>query len=432
MPSSRYASLRNKLLLPFALLGFAVSALLSGITYGLVADLEQRNIRRMLQFELESFRYRKERNPNALLPATSVIRGFFLPTTEFPRFRTPSDDKPHFSSLRQDERHYTALTAHVDGIPCVLMYDRTFTDHGLVQLAWLLVGGVVLMTVLSGLVGNRLAGQVVKPIGRLLRDISEKSESIDPRAIGPMRFAPADYPKNEIGRLALALDRFADRLFGFVQRESYFASDVSHELRTPVAVIRGAAEILVEHPNLDAPTRTRVETIHRQSVRMAELLEAMLLLARENPRTADPACALAEVVRDAIADAQPALGDKPVTIGCTIHARPIIAAERSMAYVVISNLLRNACAHTREGHVGVDLYSDRVEIADTGIGIPEDRFPGIFDRYVKGEESGGSGLGLSIVARVTQALGWTIALQSQPGEGTRATLAFGSASRSAP
>lgn len=423
MSNRRYNSLRNKLVLPFALLGLLVSALLSGITYTLVDDLEERGVRRMLQFELENFRYRRELNPRALLPATTVVRGFFLPSKEFPDIRADSEVN-RFSNYYKKERHYTVLIGEVDGRRLALLYDSTISDSGQVQLAWLLVGGVILMTLLSGLVGNRLAGQVVRPITRLLAEISEKSDAFDPRTMQPMGFASADYPNNEIGGLVQALDRFAERMMRFVQRESYFASDVSHELRTPVAVIRGAAEILVEEPNLREPVRQRLQTIHRQSVRMTELLEAMLLLAREQSEATDPACEIAEVIEDAVADAQPTLGGRPVSLRCTIRERPIVPAERPLAYVVISNLLRNACTHTREGLIQVRLFADRAEIEDTGIGIPRERFAEIFHRHVKGESSPGTGLGLSIVARVTEVLGWRIELASQPGAGTRVSVYF--------
>lgn len=423
MSNRRYDSLRNKLLLPFALLGFIVSALLSALTHTLVADLEERSVQRMLQFELENFRYRRQLNPKALLPSTTVVRGFFLPSKEFPDIRADAEANRFFSHYKKG-RHYTVLIGDIDGKPLALLYDSTISDVGQEQLGWLLVGGVFLMTLLSGLVGNRLAGQVVRPIARLLRDISEKSNSIDPRTMQAMGFTAEDYPNNEIGGLVLALDRFAERLMGYAQRESYFASDVSHELRTPVAVIRGAAEILVEEPNLREPVRQRLQTIHRQSVRMTEMLEAMLLLAREQPETTDPACDIAEVIEDAVADVQPTLSGRPVSLRCTINERPIVPAERPLAYVVISNLLRNACTHTREGLIQVRLFTDRAEVEDTGIGIPRERFAEIFHRHVKGDSSPGTGLGLSIVARITEVLGWTIDLSSQPGAGTRVTIHF--------
>jgi signal transduction histidine kinase len=173
--------------------------------------------------------------------------------------------------------------------------------------------------------------------------------------------------------------------------------------------------------------RQRIATIHRQAVRMTEMLEAMLLLAHEgrnNDEHDDPSCAMVDILRDTIADCQASLADRQVEIVSEIIGRPRLPVERSLAYVVISNLLRNACAHTQEGQIVLSLRDQDLTIADTGIGIPEDRFPTLFERHSKGEESQGNGLGLSIVARVTEMLGWTVTISSHQGVGTTVRVEF--------
>jgi signal transduction histidine kinase len=424
LSSLRYDSLRKRLVLPFGLLGLFVSALLSGITFWLVADIEEYATERVLQLEMESFRHRIARDPAATPPSASLIHGDFLPSPDLPSIVPPASEAQRFRRQRIDGREYTVLVEDVAGRPYALLHDRTVINAGLTDLAWVLAIGSILMGVLSALVGHVLAGQVVRPIRRLLTEISEKSSAIDIRADAPPSFSAANYPGNEIGQLVRALDEFALRLHGFVQRESDFAADVSHELRTPIAVIRGAAEVLAEYPEFPEPARERLLTIHRQSVRMGEIVDAMLLLARENSLSGDPACAMAEVVEEAMADCRPWLQGRPIQVIFDIRDRPIVAVERSLAYVVISNLLRNACVHTREGSITIRLLSDRLEIIDTGIGIPEHRFPEIFSRHVKGEESAGSGLGLSIVARITEMIRWQIGIESRAGAGTFVAVRF--------
>lgn len=405
------------------MLGLFVSALLSGIAFWLVADIENHAIERVLQVEMESFRNRKARNPGALPPAASLIQGVFLPSADFPLMDSGVNDEKPFHRLKMSGREFTVMVGDIAGQPYALLYDRTVTDAGLVQLAWALIIGTVLMTGLSALVGHGLAGEVVRPIRRLLSDIAGKSAAVG-LAEAQIGFSTANYPDNEIGQLVRALDRFAVRLHGYVQREGYFSADVSHELRTPIAVIRGAAEVLVEHPEFNEPVRERLRAIHRQAVRAGEILEAMLLLGRENGQSGDPACAMAEVVEEAVADCAPWLAGRPVDMVLDLRERPILAVERSLAYVVVSNLMRNACAHTAEGGITVRLAGDRLEIIDTGTGIPQDRFEEIFKRHVKGEESRGSGLGLSIVARITEMLRWQILIDSHCGTGTHVTVLF--------
>ncbi len=423
MNNQPYDSLRRKLVLPFVLLGFSVSSLLSLVTFGLVAELEENAIERILYVEMENFRSRKAHNPLALPPLTSVLSGHFLPVEKFPLVTPVKPGKDRIERFLKDNQEYSVLITHIDEKPYALFFDRDYVATNLGRLALFLLIGTALMTLLSFLVGNYLAGKVVRPIGKLLGEISEKTANAH-LGHAPPSFAVEDYPSDEIGRLVQALDGFALRLHGFLERESCFASDVSHELRTPVAVIRGAAEVLVAHPELPGQLRERLLTIHRQAVRMGQMLEAMLLLAREDREHGDPACAMAEVIDEVIADASPALSGRPVAIIFEAAERPILPVERSLAYVLISNLLRNACSYTREGTIKVCLDAHRLIIEDSGIGIAEDRFPSLFKRHAKGEESAGHGLGLSIVARIAQQLDWKIDIQSSSGAGTKVAIFF--------
>ncbi|TXG86194.1 MAG: HAMP domain-containing histidine kinase [Thermomicrobiales bacterium] len=421
----RYNSLRKRLVLPFGLLGLFVSALLSAITFVLVSDIEQHAIERVLKTEIESFRNRKAQNPSALPPSATLIQGDFLPSGQFPSVVQQSGGRAEEFQRREiNGRDFEILVGDIGGRPYALLYDRTVTNAGLADLAWALVAGTLFMCGLSALVGHYLAGQVVRPIRRLLDDISEKAALVGALRESPLRFSAEQFPDNEIGQLVRALDQFAQRLQGFVLRESYFSADVSHELRTPVAVIRGATEVMIEHPEISGPVLERLKTIHRQAVRMGEILEAMLLLSREDQQIGDPACSIAGVVEEAMADCASLIDGREVKLVLEPGERPIVAVERSLAYVVISNLLRNACAHTRTGSISVRLSADTLEIRDTGIGIPEDRFSEIFKRYVKGEHSSGSGLGLSIVARIAHRISWKIDVDSGPGIGTKVIVAF--------
>jgi len=424
MNNQPYDSLRRKLALPFVLLGFSVCSLLSLVTFGLVAELEETAIVRVLHVEMENFRSRKAQNPAALPPSTSVLSGHFLPVEAFPLVLPVKAGQERIERFLTDDRDYSVMITDVDGKPYALFYDRTYVTSNLGELALYLLIGTALLSLLSSMVGNHLAGKVVRPINKLLGEISEKTANVNLQESSPLTFSADDYPADEIGRLVHALDRYTLRLHGFLIRESCFAEDVSHELRTPVAVIQGAAEVLVEYPDLPEAVHQRLRTIHRQSVRMGQMLEAMLLLAREDRDIGDPACAIAEVIDDAIADVTPTLAGRPVNVIAEIAERPILPVERSLAYVLISNLLRNACAYTREGGIVLRLDADSLEIADSGIGIAEDRFPSLFQRHVKGEESTGYGLGLSIVARIAQRLDWKIDVHSRSGEGTRVRIRF--------
>lgn len=417
----RYESLREKLGQPFLLLGFIVSATLSLITFGMLAEIEERAIRRALHAELESFRYRISLNAEASPASAAFLRGYFLPNENLPGIR-PVDPGNEIIDIRSiGEKEFSVLVSDVDGRPFALIYDRYYIQNNLQQLALLLLIATSCMTFLSFLVGYRFARKVLHPILRLVDDVSRKASESD---LGERRakFSEADYPTDEIGHLVRELDRFSHRLYSALQRESYFAADVSHELRTPVAVIMGAAEVLAELPGQSEMASQRIEVIQRHASRMGQILNAMLMLGREDRDENDPACSIAEVIEEAVTDCRPSLTGRPVRMGVCFNAFPILPAERALVYVLISNLLRNACAYTQEGNIEVRLNDDCFEVLDTGSGIPDERFPELMKRHTKGEGSHGHGLGLSIVARVCDRLGWEFSIEKNIGRGTIARM----------
>ena len=168
----RFSSLRNKLVWPFALLGFSVSTVLSLITYFIVADLDERNIRQALLVELEDFRPRKQRNPTALPINTQLIQGYFLPSMERPELHDQiSSQDIQGSGVRIIEREIagrprTILIDEVAGEVLAIVHDDSGSREMLIDLAWLMVAATAFMTLLSTLLGYRLAGQVVRPISR--------------------------------------------------------------------------------------------------------------------------------------------------------------------------------------------------------------------------------------------------------------------------
>lgn len=418
-----YDSLREKLALPFVLLAFGVSSTLSLFTFGLVAHIEERAILRTLHVELESFRNRYALSTDTLPIRAALLRGYFL--SEIPQYPFPGPmSRGDHAEIREfDGVTYSVMRAEVGGRPFALFYDRSYISENLQQLALILLVATALFTLFSFVIGAQLARKLLRPIVKLIGEVSDKARQLG-RSPEAIKFSRENYPADEVGQLVGELDRFTLRLHGFAQRESYFAGDVSHELRTPVAVVSGVAEVLAEHPELPDSVRSRIATIQRQVSRMAHILEAMLLLAQEGLDDGDPSCALAEVVDDVVADCSPALSGRPVSIEVDIVEPALLHVEHSLAYVLISNVLRNACAYTREGVIHVRLDHDSLEVADTGIGIPEERFPELFLRHSKGEESTGYGLGLSIVARISERLGWQVDVTSEPGKGTRFRFVF--------
>ncbi|MFC5182603.1 sensor histidine kinase [Actinomadura harenae] len=287
----------------------------------------------------------------------------------------------------------------------------------------------------------------LRPLRRVAATASRVAEL--PLASGevalPERVPDAD-PRTEVGRVGAAFNRMlghvADALarrHASEERLRSFAADASHELRTPVATIRGHAELALRRRDGDTDrvpgdVRHALGRIQAESVRMGDLVEDLLLLARLDtgrPLAAEPVD-LTRMVLDAVADARAAgpdhrwameLPEEPVTV----------RGDEHRLHQMLANLLANARTHTPAGtRVTVRLERPRagagagegsgavLEVQDDGPGVPADLRSEVFDRFVRGDKgrsraSGSTGLGLAIVAGVAAAHGGRADLDSAPG-----------------
>ncbi len=254
------------------------------------------------------------------------------------------------------------------------------------------------------------------------------------------RRLPVANPNDEIGRLTRTINDLLERLEeAFARREEAlsrqrrFVADASHELRTPLTSIGGYARMLeewgIEHPET---AREGAVAIRRESGRMRELVEGLLALARGDegaPLNLEPQD-LGAVAAEAVETARAAAGGK-LSIDYEPPTHRVEATfDRARIRDAAAILLDNAIKYTPEGgRVTVRVREDddwaAVEVADTGVGIPEDELPSIFERFYRADKaraSGGAGLGLAIARQIAEAHGGTIDVQSEPGKGSTFVL----------
>ncbi|WP_222869223.1 sensor histidine kinase [Actinomadura chibensis] len=288
-----------------------------------------------------------------------------------------------------------------------------------------LVEVVVFAVVLAaaGVAAAVMVRLTLRPLRRVAATASRITER--PLASGqvamPERVPDTD-PRTEVGRVGAALNRMLGHVENALARRQAseerlrrFAADASHELRTPVAAIRGHAELALRTADpVPAEVTRALGRIEAESVRMADLVDDLLLLARLDagrPLEARPVD-LTRIVLDATADARAAgpghrwelvLPEQPVTV--TGDARSL--------HQVVANLLANARAHTPPGtHVTVTLTTTAntvvLDVEDNGPGVPHELREDLFHRFVRADQgrsraSGGTGLGLAIVQAVATA-----------------------------
>ncbi|MDP2683280.1 MAG: ATP-binding protein [Deltaproteobacteria bacterium] len=211
-----------------------------------------------------------------------------------------------------------------------------------------------------------------------------------------------------------------------------FVANVSHELRTPLASIKGYAETLLDGAMNEPDTlKNFLSIINRHAGRMAVLIEDLLTLSmlesHHLPLKLEPVDIRA-LINSIIQGFEKNAGDKGLKLTADISDDiSSVIADRVRLEQVIVNLVDNAIKYTNSGAVKVVVnIADnmlKVDVEDTGIGIPEKDIPRIFERFYRVDKGrsrdlGGTGLGLAIVKHIIQAHNGKIWVKSIPGKGT--------------
>jgi two-component system phosphate regulon sensor histidine kinase PhoR len=212
-----------------------------------------------------------------------------------------------------------------------------------------------------------------------------------------------------------------------------FVANVSHELRTPISSIKGYAETLLEGALDDKKNAKEfVSIIHQDSDRLAKLIEDLLDLSKVESgkhKMSFASVNIYTIAKRAVSILEGAAKAKKlfITINISQELPKALADEAQLSQVFI-NLIDNAVKYTPVGgKITIDAASQdgsvHVDVTDTGIGIPEEDLPRIFERFyrvdkARSRELGGTGLGLSIVKHIIQAHGGTVQVKSQLGHGS--------------
>lgn len=288
----------------------------------------------------------------------------------------------------------------------------------------------VLWTILpAGLVvatvgGYWLAGRALAPVGRM----TEAARRITATNLGE-RIEVAN-PGDELGRLGVTLNAMLDRIDRAFAATRRFTADAAHELKTPLASIRVEAEVTLLSPRSPGEYDETLRSIVEETERLSRLADRLLILSREDSGPSLPrrSIRLDEALRAAIDHATEAASGARVSLRVEDLPRVEVEGDHEMLRQVFDNLLDNAIKYTPAG--GVVTVRGRsvgdlaiVEVSDTGVGIPEDALPRVFDRFYRVDPSrsrrtGGTGLGLSIAKAVIERHGGATEATSLLGQGS--------------
>lgn len=242
---------------------------------------------------------------------------------------------------------------------------------------------------------------------------------------------------DEIGELAETFNAMIARLEGSFQQIQQFSSDVAHELKTPLTVLKGELEVALRKARSAEEYRVILAELLESTNGLSKMVEDLLLLARMEaqrlPLSFAPV-ALDELALNVYENMLKLAEAKHLTVNLNTMEQVTVSGDPGLLERVIKNVLVNAINYTPEGgSIDLSITSSpdggMVTISDTGIGIPEQAVPHIFDRFYRvdqsrSHESGGTGLGLAIVKKIVEVHHGTIDVQSQVGAGTTVKIWF--------
>ena len=328
---------------------------------------------------------------------------------------------------------------------------------------WSLAALVPLALVLAGTGGWLLARRALRPVDQM---------TMAARRIGAEHLAQrleGAETDDELGRLARTLNEMLARLEAAFAQVRRFSADASHELKTPLTVLRGEIEVALRSPRDPAEYRRVLESVLEEVASMARLVDDLLLLSRADAgalRWETGAVELDRLVEEVAKEGEILGRGKQVRVIIEGMEPLIVQGDGQRLKQLLRDLVDNGVKYTPAGGrvalslrrvesstgrkvasgKSVDPLTSRpidpsvewaeIEVRDTGVGIPPEALPRIFERFyrvdpARSREAGGAGLGLCIAKTIAEAHGGRIEVQSTPGSGSAFTVRLPLAARQA-
>lgn len=333
---------------------------------------------------------------------------------------------PPFMIMTDKDGNVSPATPDTGNISAALIIGRPTEDinQALAGLIRTFMITVPLTLAAAGSGGVFLARRALKPVD----EITKKAQKIEESDLSQRINVKT---KDELGRLASTLNQMIERLEKAFRRQQEFTSDASHELRAPLAVIQAESTLSLKKERSADEYQRSLESIALEAERMSAVISQMLDLARadagKEPLVFEE-IDLNELITDLSSDIEILCRDKGLGFQLDYKDSLRINGSRGKLRSLFLNLLDNAIRYTPGGgKISVSIHREEqmavVSVVDTGVGIPEEELPLIFERFyrvdrARSRSEGGSGLGLAIAQHIAKAHRGRIEAESRFGEGS--------------
>ena len=268
------------------------------------------------------------------------------------------------------------------------------------------------------------------------RGLEELARLLAETASHPLKRIPVESLSGAAKEIAAEINARLDAVAGAEKEQAQFIADVSHELRTPLTVLRGSLEVALEEERAPEEYRDVIGNALLEVRHLARLSQNLLFLVRGQSGRVTLSFANVDITRllaEIAKNVQPAASDRGLELSLALPDEPVRAfVDADRFQQVFHNLLENAMRYTEPGgtiRMGLSAAPDeaRMEVEDTGIGIPSADLPYVFERFFRSDRArrayaGGSGLGLSIVRWIVEAHKGSVSIESTVGKGTLVTV----------
>ena len=420
---SRRRSLRARILLWLATFALPLAGVIALHGFFVNEYAERLLWDSLVQTEFDRHLERSEKDPGYRWIESDSLHLYVDGTASpVPKVFDGLPDGVHDELVMDDGSEVLVLLRHEKGVRHALTLDITEMEQEEDRLALFILGSAIALVTLIGMLIAFGLGRALSP----LADMADAIAALSPDRSGP-RLLIDERASSELEVIANALNDYIQRNARFVERERNFINTASHELRTPVAVIDGAVEIGLQSGEHPAVVRRQLLRIQRTARDMEQLIGLLLALAKDPSRLAQASetIELEQLLPQILDDHLHLTEGRSLQLQFTASTACRILAPPSIVRAAIGNLLRNAIENSDSGIIHVELRPDAtVTIRDPGHGMSPEQISAIYGRIARGDAMQGDGIGLDLIARLCEQLGWQLDIQSDPLQGTTAMLGF--------